>query len=312
LTKSLSLALDLSDRTLALHLGTSRLPAGVHLEHVPQVTKNRHERMLESLEWDICEFSLATYVAARSNGWPARAIAIFPRRMFAMSLIFVHKDSGITSPEQLVGRRVGIRSFHTTLCVWGLGDLSSVYGVRLADVDWVTERPDEFLIHRADHWRVEEIANGDSLDAAFDRGDLDAILVPRLPAAVRRGTAVPLFKDAGEAIRQYYAQTSVFPIMHTIVVREDVLERRPELPAELFASFEDAKWAGYSLYDDPNWCLLAESANLLQAEREWLGNDPYPCGLEPNLRTLERLVRYERELGLIPDVVSVASLFGST
>jgi 4,5-dihydroxyphthalate decarboxylase len=187
-----------------------------------------------------------------------------------------------------------------------------VYGVRLADIDWVTEHPDSFPIRRSEPWWMEEIAAGDSLDAAFDRGDLDAILVPRVPAAVRRGTAVPLFKDTGEAMRQYYAQTSVFPIMHTIVVREDVLERRPELPAELSASFEDAKWAGYSFHDDPNFCLLAEGVNLFQAERVWLGNDPYPYGLEPNLRTLERLVRYEHELGLIPDDVSVASLFGST
>ena len=109
MSTDLTLALDMSDRTVALHLGLSNLPAGVRLEHVPQQTGHRHERMLDSLEWDICEFSLATYIAARAQGWPVRAIAIFPRRLFTMPLLFVHRESGITGPKQLIGRRVGIR-----------------------------------------------------------------------------------------------------------------------------------------------------------------------------------------------------------
>jgi 4,5-dihydroxyphthalate decarboxylase len=309
MTDNLTLALDMSDRTVALHLGLSRLPAGIRVEHVPQQTQHRHERMLDTLEWDMCEFSLATYIAARASGWPVRALAIFPRRLFAMSLLFVHRDSGITSPEQLVGRRVGIRSFHTTLCVWGLGDLASVYAVPLAEIEWVTERADPFPVERSETWRVAELERSDSLDAAFERGHIDAILVPRVPAAVRSGTAVPLFKQTGEALRHYFSATGVFPIMHTIVVREEVLGRRPELVGELRAAFEDAKRIGYSFYQDPNWCRLAEANDVLQSERDWLGEDPYPYGLEQNVAAVSRLVGYERRLGLIVDEPSVASLF---
>jgi 4,5-dihydroxyphthalate decarboxylase len=308
-SRSLSLALDMSDRTVALHLGLSQLPSDVRLEHVPQATDHRHERMLESLEWDICEFSLATYIAARHGGWPVRAVAIFPRRLFAISLLFVHRDAGITRPKHLIGRRVGIRSFHTTLCVWGLGDLASVYGVPLADVVWVTERSDPLPVRRPQDWRVEQIEHGDSLDAAFERGDLDAILVPRVPAAVRDGHAVPLFKHTGEAMQHYFHVTNAFPIMHTIVVRDDVLERHPELPTELCAAFEDAKRMGYSFYGDPNWCLLAEANEVLQSERAWLGDDPYRYGLEPNLSTVNRLIEYERMLGLIRGELAMESLF---
>jgi 4,5-dihydroxyphthalate decarboxylase len=305
----LTLALDMSDRTIALHLGLAPLPVGVRLEHVPQTTHLRHERMLDSLEWDICEFSLATYIAARANGSSLRALAVFPRRMFASPLLFAHRDSGITSPSELVGRRVGIRSFHTTLCVWGLGDLRSVYGVPLSEVRWLTEREDPFPVERDEVWDVEQIGPGDSLDAAFERRDIDAMLVPRVPAAAREGTAVSLFKDPRAAMRDYHAETGVFPIMHTIVVRPEVLEQRPDLALELRAAFEDSKRVGYGFYGDPNWCRLAEANDVLAAEREWLGDDPYPYGLQPNLAAIERLIRYERDLGLIASDPTPGSLF---
>jgi 4,5-dihydroxyphthalate decarboxylase len=307
--RSLSFALDMNDRTVALHLGLSPLPTGVTIEHVPQTTDHRHERMLDSMEWDICEFSLATYIAARANGSSLRAVAIFPRRLFAMSLLYVRHDSGVTTPKQLIGRRVGIRSFHTTVCVWGLGDLASVYGVPLSEVAWVTERRDPFPVHREQGWNVEAIGHDDSLDAAFERGHLDAILVPRVPRDVRNGTAVSLFEHIGDEIRSYHRSTGVFPIMHTIVVRDEVLSRHPELPGELRASFEHSKQVGSSFYDDPNWCRLAQANEVLQAERAWLGDDPYPYGLEANTRTLARLISYERDLGLVPAEFAAENLF---
>jgi 4,5-dihydroxyphthalate decarboxylase len=267
--------------------------------------------MLDGLEWDLCEFSLATYIAARSNGWPLRAVAIFPRRMFTMPLLFARTGAGITQLEQLVGRRVGIRSFHTTLCVWGLGDLESVYGVPLDQMTWVTERSDPFPVNRAEPWSTEQIGAGDSLEAALERGELDAVLVPRVPGAVWRGSAVPLLANPAAASRDYFARTGVFPIMHTIVVKDDVLAADPSLAGELRASFDEAKRIGYGLYQDPNWTMLADASEVLRAQQTWLGIDPYPYGLDANIGALERLIRYERNLGLIADDVVASSLFES-
>jgi 4,5-dihydroxyphthalate decarboxylase len=307
--RSLSFALDMNDRTVALHLGMVQLPSGITVEYVPQTSQQRHERMLDSLEWDLCEFSLATYIAARANGWPLRALAVFPRRMFAMSMIYVHPESGICAPRDLVGRRVGIRSFHTTLCVWGLGDLASVYDVPLDQVRWVTERADPFPVDRPGTWQVEQIAKEDSLDAALERGDIDAILVPRVPAAATRSQAVPLFSTGRQAMQHYFVTTGVFPMMHTIVAREEVWGDHPGLPAELLASFEAAKRVGYSFYEDPNWSLLAEGVDVLREQSRWLGPDAYPYGLAPNMPAVQRLIGYERLLGLISDDVTPESLF---
>jgi len=85
--RTLSMALDMSDRTLALHLGLVEPPPGVRLLYVPQPSQMRHERMASTFEWDICEFSLAFYLAAAARGWPLRAVAVFPRRMFTAGLL---------------------------------------------------------------------------------------------------------------------------------------------------------------------------------------------------------------------------------
>src|SRR5436190_12248325 len=132
----------MSDRTLALHLGLVEPPPGVRVHYVPQATARRHERMAAGREWDACEFSLGSYLMAAARDWPLRAVAVFPRRMFTAGLLYIHSDSGIRSPKDLAGRRVGIQAFQTTACIWAMGDLSALHGLDPDDVIWVTERPE--------------------------------------------------------------------------------------------------------------------------------------------------------------------------
>src|SRR3990170_3141856 len=69
---------------------------------------DRHERMLQKSEFDICELSLSSYLMAKSRGMPFTAIPVFPRRLFSQSQMWVHVDSGIGSPKDLIGRKVGL------------------------------------------------------------------------------------------------------------------------------------------------------------------------------------------------------------
>ena len=49
--------------------------------------RDRHERMLQKAEFDICELSLSSYLMARSRALPFTAIPVFPRRLFSLSQI---------------------------------------------------------------------------------------------------------------------------------------------------------------------------------------------------------------------------------
>jgi 4,5-dihydroxyphthalate decarboxylase len=304
------MALDMSDRTLALHLGLVEPPPGVRVVYVPQATQRRHERMAATGEWDICEFSLASYLLAAAQGRPLRAVAVFPRRMFTAGLIFVHRDAGVRSPADLAGRRVGIQAFQTTACVWMIGDLATIHGVDPDDVHWVTERDEMFPYEPPSSRRCERMPDGTSLDEMLAERRIDAIAVPRIPAPARLGgPATRLFADARAEERRAYAATGIFPIMHTVVARTDVFDARPQLASELVRCFEASKRVGEGLYDDPNWSQLVDARLAFEEDRAWLGDDPYPYGLAPNRAAIERLASYEVLLRLIERPPDVAELF---
>jgi 4,5-dihydroxyphthalate decarboxylase len=134
----LTLALEHYDRHLPLLEG-SVVAEGIDLQvvHVT-VEEGRHERMLNHREWDACELSLGSYIMAKTRGAPLTAIPVFPRRLYSQPQMYVNTAAGITEPRDLIGKRVGLRSFQTTLSVLAKGDLQHEYGVPLDQVIWVT------------------------------------------------------------------------------------------------------------------------------------------------------------------------------
>ena len=102
--------------------------------------RDRHERMLQKGEFDVCELSLSSYLMAKSRGMPFTAIPVFPRRLFSLSQMWVNVDAGIKSPLDLIGRRVGLSTFQTTLSVLAKGDLQSEYNVPWRKMDWVVSK----------------------------------------------------------------------------------------------------------------------------------------------------------------------------
>ena len=107
--------------------------------------------MLIDLEFDACEVSLSSYIIARQKGFPVIAIAVFPRRLFTHSNIWVNNRSGIREPKELVGRKVGVISLQTTLSVQATGDLQAEYGVPWREIEWhvAAQEPIEFAAPRS-------------------------------------------------------------------------------------------------------------------------------------------------------------------
>jgi 4,5-dihydroxyphthalate decarboxylase len=52
--------------------------------------------------------------------------------------MYINTAAGIAAPRDLIGKRVGLRSFQTTLSVLAKGDLQHEYGVPLDQVTWVS------------------------------------------------------------------------------------------------------------------------------------------------------------------------------
>src|SRR5438552_13734255 len=123
--------------TKGLKDGTVSVP-GVQFEHVevsPIIGAFR--RMCRTLEFDICEMAITTYVTAKAHDKPFTALPVFLVRQFHHSPIVHNVKSGVQSPKDLEGKKVGVRAYTVTTGVWARGILATEYGVDLDKITWV-------------------------------------------------------------------------------------------------------------------------------------------------------------------------------
>ncbi|MDR5708440.1 MAG: ABC transporter substrate-binding protein [Armatimonadota bacterium] len=317
---TLTLAAGPYDRTESLRDGTVQ-PEGIRLVYVPM--EEPPEAFLRGVagEFDAFEFSCSLYFSRRAAGnFPFVALPVFPSRMFRHGYVFVREGSGIQHPKDLEGRRVGIPEFSQTALVWLRGILQEEYGVNLRSITWVVgeaNRPGRRSaaisnLPQGEGWRLELAPEGYSLDRMLIEGLLDAYMGAVRPRSfgvdlrIRR-----LFPDYREVERAYYRRTGIFPIMHTVVVREELLRQHPWVATSLYKAFCRAKEVAFErMAYSP---ALRYSLPWLHADLEELwelfGADPWPYGLEPNRKTLETLVRYLWEQGLLTQPISLEEMF---
>ena len=131
------------DRTRALADGRVSVD-GVDLNLVSLPVEETFFRMLRHKEFDAAEMSLSSYSVSLQR--PERAfvaIPAFPSRFFRHSCIFVSARSGIGSPRDLVGKRIGVPEYQMTAPVWIRGTLQDEYGVDPASVTYFTGGEEE-------------------------------------------------------------------------------------------------------------------------------------------------------------------------
>jgi 4,5-dihydroxyphthalate decarboxylase len=317
---ALTLAASNVDRVRALIDGRVQ-PEGIDLNFIPLEAEEAFWRMTQFLEFDASEMSGTAYLIERSRPSPRFiAIPVFTSRAFRHDAMYVHAASGITAPEQLRGRRVGLPEYNLTACVWMRGLLQHEYGVHPREVHWLVggqEQPgrkERAAVRLPPDVRVEPIPPGETLNAMLVRGEIDALLAPRIPRPFAEGSphVRRLFADPWTVEEEYYRRTRIFPIMHLIVLRQDVYAAHPWVAQSLYKAFCAAKaLCQRELYDATSlrvalpW-LLRE----YERARAVMGTeDLWPYGLEASRPTLEAMVRYHVEQGLIPEPLPLESLF---
>jgi 4,5-dihydroxyphthalate decarboxylase len=312
----ITLALSVYDRHIPFFDGTAALEdAELQVLAVGEANSlrdggRRHHRMLIDREFDACEVSLSSYIMAQSQGLPFTAIPVFPRRLFSQSHIWIGADSAISAPKDLIGRKVGVITFQTTLSVQAKGDLQSEYGVPWRDIQWhvAAEEPIEFITPQG--LVLHRIPDGRKLAEMLEDGEIDALITPRPPIGAK-GTAQfrRLFADSrGEELR-YFRAYGFFPVMHVIAFKEDSVARYPWMPDALIKAFYQAHEICQSYYADPNWSMLAWTRHLFEEEQKSLANNPWPIGLAGNRNNLDRFLDYMMDQCLLNKKPRLAELF---
>ena len=117
----------------------------VPIRYEPGVLEEIYAKVLNNQPFQACEFSLSNYTMMRDRGadWMA-AIPVFANRDFRHSIIWVRKDSDLNSPEQLRGKRVGVRDYTMTAAVWLRGTLIDEFDTDWRDINWYANSEQRF------------------------------------------------------------------------------------------------------------------------------------------------------------------------
>ena len=295
-------ALGTYGHTKALKDGTAK-SAKFEMEHIEvSPVTSIFRRMVRGLEFDVSEMALSTYMCARAHGKPFTGIPIFLTRAFYHGGVVYNARSGIKSPKDLAGRRVGVRGYTVTPGVWTRGILRSQYGLDLDAVTWVLSGDEHVAEYEAPS-NVVSSPNSD-LGAMLLSGEIDAAIGA---GAVDSPDIKPLFPNAEEADADWFESTGVYPISHMLVVKNEQLEKHPWLAEELFALFRAAK-GPYLEFLHSGATLSASDQSLLKMSK-LVGKDPIPYGFETARKTLETFVGFNVEQKVIPQWVDPEELF---
>lgn len=290
----LKTAIQTLGHTQALKDGTVKPQTfNFEFEEVPQIIQ-AFRRMVRGSEFDISEMAITTYLCAKANGKKITAIPVFLMRAFHHGAIVTNTKLGITDPKQLEGKKVGVnRGYTVTAGVWARSILQHEYGVDLSKITWVLSGDEHVAEYKAPS-NVVPVEAGKKVEDMLISGELAAAsgIVVDHPDIK---TLIPEAAKVGfEALRT----RGHYPINHTLVVRDELLEQHPGLAKDIFDTFAKAK----QLYVEKLKAGIAEPTKMDQTAlkiMEITGRDPMPYGIAPNRAMLEAIIQYANEQKII-------------
>ena len=273
-----------------------------HVEVAPIIGAFR--RMCRTLEFDLCEMAITTYLTAKAHNKPFTALPIFVVRQFHHSPIVYNAQSGVRSPKDLEGKKVGVRAYTVTTGVWARGILATEYGVDLDKITWVVVDEEHVQEYRKPANVMER--PGANLAELLVKGELAAAIGV---GKVDSPDIKPLIPEAAAAEAAWYKKTGIYPINHTIVLKDSLLKSDPSLAPRLFAGFEAAK--AQFLRQLSAGAELPAEAQTLAKRRSIVGDDPLPNGVERNRKALEAIIRFAHEQKILPRAVKPEEMFAA-
>ncbi|HEV8342792.1 MAG TPA: hypothetical protein VGR30_10520 [Candidatus Binatia bacterium] len=261
-------------------------------------------------EFDIAEMSLSWYVMARCRGEPVIALPVFPMRMFIHPYIFCSASSNIRSPEELRGTKVAMNQYRLTVGLWARGIMSEDYGVRPEDIIWVTSEPEGagFQLPKGVRLTVQE----QSVESLLLKGEIKALIAPNVPASFRAGDPRirRVFRDCRTLVTDYFRKTKIFPITHTVVLRESLVAKQPWIVNSLISAFVESEKVCRKAYEYAKRLAFPTAVLIMEEEEETFGKEPFQHGLTPqNEVVLEKFLQYAEEQGYIPYHPTLNELF---
>jgi 4,5-dihydroxyphthalate decarboxylase len=258
---------------------------------------------------DFMECGLMTYVQSVADGLPILALPVFIRAAFRHSYIFVNTNSGIDTPRDFEGKRVGTR-YEMTANVWARALLADEYGVQLEKIRWVhqTGGADGARFKLPPEIDIQTVERDVDLLDWLVAGKIDALIHPDLLPLrlLAHNTVRRLFVDAAAEEQKSYARTKIVPVMNVVIFRRG--EESPTIK-QVFDAFVRAKNAGIDAMEDNRDSGLLWYWNAWENQVALVGRDPVPYSLTKMRPTLDTFIRHAVRQGLLDRPVSPDDLF---
>ena len=313
------------DRTRALADGSVRIDGVDATFHSGRIVTEIFEAMITERKYDVSELGMTYFLRTiEDRDPPYLALPVFPVRSFRHGAIYINKASGITRPEDLNGKTIG------ELAVYGhdagtmpKGMLSDEHGFRPETCRWIVGgidfpiRPVTYIPQsHPDDVEVVRAPDGADLGKMLEAGEIDALISADIPECVLRKSPKVgrLFEDYETVERDYYRRTGIFPIMHTVVVKAELVRNHPEIVDALYRGFCDAKQVQVDqlvkgMTFNNMQTMIPWLTPLIGANREVLGDDWWPYGIAANRAALDAVLRYHHEQGLTKRRFRIEDIF---
>lgn len=281
-------------------------PWSLEFEEVPAIIQ-AFRRMVRDSEFDVSEMAITTYLCARAHGKRFTALPVFIVRAFHHGAILVNRNFGVEHPRQLEGRKVGVnRGYTVTAGVWARAVLEHQYGVDLSKITWVLSGDEHVAEYKAPS-NVVPVRPGQKVEDLLISGEVAAAVGLK----VENPNLVPLIPDAQNVAFSAMRESGYYPINHTVVVRNELLEENPDLAPTLFKAFVDSK---------RQWLERLQQTQAPERQRgdqfygrvmDTLGSDPLPYGIDPNRQALESIIRFASEQGILTRQYALDDIFAA-
>ena len=278
-------------------------------------------------KYEVTEMGLIPYISQYINNdfRDYTLIPVFISRIFRHRNVFVHVNSGIEKPEDLIGKKIGTPGYGMSANTWIRGFLLDEYGVKADDFQWIqtTKSSDGGTLNSdlgeyffGDDFPLEIGPEGVDESELLLSGQCDALITAITPKAFLDGNPKikRLFPDVKAAEIDYYKKTQLFPIMHVVAIRNDVIEEYPWLPKAVFEMYSKAKQKAYADMETTTSLkvTLPWVTQEFEDTRKLMGKNYWKYGIEANRKELEAIMRYVSEQGLVNRQIKFEELFHSS
>jgi 4,5-dihydroxyphthalate decarboxylase len=304
----LTLACTASDRTRPILDGRITIP-GVEFVMLPGEPEDIFRRALRDRAFAVTELSMGSHIVTTARGdSPYVGVPVFPSRAFRHSGVYLRAGAGIMTPKDLEGRLVALPEFQQTAALWVRGFLREQYGVDTRAIRWRSGGERVAIAPPPGH---DLAPLGEDPEAALEAGRADALIGPRIPAGLARGSVTRLWPDYAAEERAWHARTRFFPIMHCMAVRKDIAEAHPWLPVEIYRAFARARAIALEelLLINVLRVSMPWVAAAFEEQRAAMGGDPWPIGFARNRDEVAAMIRFAGADGLIARDMAPEELF---